>query len=76
MGKKLVPSVRENPNIRGRKISERAHNKWNAGVSKMKAYRARKAAIELVDRSFKEQFRRLHDYGHELILVVSFTNYI
>jgi len=33
----------------------------------MKAYRARKAAMDLVDGSFQEQFRRLYDYGHELI---------
>jgi hypothetical protein len=43
------------------------HEKWRAGVSRLKAYRARKKAIDLVDESFKEQYKRLYDYGHEII---------
>ncbi|GAU29374.1 hypothetical protein TSUD_31810 [Trifolium subterraneum] len=67
LGKKLVSSVRENPNIKLTDICTKAHEKWRAGVSRLKAYRARKSAIDLVDGSFKEQYKRLYDYGHEII---------
>ncbi|WJX95630.1 hypothetical protein P8452_76924 [Trifolium repens] len=33
----------------------------------MKAYRAKRAAIDMVDGSFKAQFLRLHDYCNEVI---------
>ncbi|KAK2357350.1 hypothetical protein QL285_094629 [Trifolium repens] len=67
LGRKLVTSVRENPNIKVTDICSKAHEKWRAGVSRLKAYRARKKAIDLVDESFKEQYKRLYDYGHEII---------
>ncbi|XP_058784823.1 uncharacterized protein LOC131659683 [Vicia villosa] len=43
------------------------HEKWNAGVNRMKDYRARKATLDMVEGSFKEQYRRLYDYTHELL---------
>ena len=67
LAKRLEPTVRETPNITLTSISNKAHRKWNVGVSKMKAYRARRAAIELVDGSFREQYLRLYDYSHELM---------
>lgn len=67
LGKKLMPNVRENPNIKLTTISNKAHEKWNVKVSRMKAYRARKKDIDMVDGSFREQYRRLHDYGHEIL---------
>ncbi|GAU19392.1 hypothetical protein TSUD_76360 [Trifolium subterraneum] len=67
LGKKLVYSVRENPNIKLTDICTKAREKWRAGDSRLKAYKARKSAIDLVDGSFKEQYERLYDYGHEII---------
>lgn len=67
LGKKLVPTVSENPTISLETISNRAHKKWHTGVSRMKAYRAKRIAIDLVDGNFKEQFHRLHDYCHEIL---------
>jgi len=67
LGKKIMPSVRENRSIRLADISTRAQEKWFVEVSKMKAYRARKEAIDLVDGSFRVQFKRLYDYGHEIL---------
>lgn len=66
LGKKLVTFVMENPNINLTYICSKAHEKWNVGVSRMQAYRAR-LHIELVDESFVAQFKRLRDYGHELL---------
>jgi hypothetical protein len=67
LGKKLMPNVRENSKIKLTTISNKAHEEWNVKVSRMKAYRARKKAIDMVDGSFREQYRRLHDYGHEIL---------
>ncbi|KAK7302357.1 hypothetical protein RJT34_13244 [Clitoria ternatea] len=59
--------VRENPNIKLGDIMNRAYRKWNAGVSKQKASRARKVAKNVVEGSFKEQYRRLYDWCHEVL---------
>lgn len=67
LGNKLLNTVRENPKIKLTDICNKAHEKWNAGVSKMKASRARRAAIDMVDGSFKDQYTRLYDYAHELL---------
>ncbi|MCH79452.1 hypothetical protein A2U01_0000201 [Trifolium medium] len=67
LGKRLVPTVKENPNIKCSSICTKAHQKWHAGISRMKSYRAKRAAIKMVDGSFKEQFLRLHDYCNEVI---------
>nr|XP_027191059.1 uncharacterized protein LOC101498519 [Cicer arietinum] len=67
LGKILYSTVKENPNIKITDISNKVHQKWNAGVSKMKAFRARRVAIDMVDGSFREQYIRLYDYCHELL---------
>ncbi|XP_058760393.1 uncharacterized protein LOC131633723 [Vicia villosa] len=67
LGKKLYSTVRINPHVKLTAICEKVHEKWNAGMNRMKAYRARKAALNIVEGSFKEQYRRLYDYTHELL---------
>jgi predicted glycosyl hydrolase (DUF1957 family) len=59
LGKKLFSTMRENANITLTSITNKAHQKWNVGVSKMKAYRARRAAIDLIDGSCREQMLKL-----------------
>ncbi|XP_058725523.1 uncharacterized protein LOC131596801 [Vicia villosa] len=67
LGKKLYSTVRINPNVKLTSICEKVHEKWNAGMNRMKAYRARKQALNMVEGSFKEQYCRLYDYTHELL---------
>ncbi|XP_058733836.1 uncharacterized protein LOC131605506 [Vicia villosa] len=67
LGKKLYSTVRINPHVKLTAICEKVHEKWNAGMNRMKAYRARKVALNIVEGSFKEQYRRLYDYTHELL---------
>ncbi|XP_058776171.1 uncharacterized protein LOC131650482 [Vicia villosa] len=67
LGKKLYSTVRINPNVKLTAICDKVHEKWNAGMNRMKAYRARKATLDMVEGSFKEQYRRLYDYTHELL---------
>ncbi|WJX45084.1 hypothetical protein P8452_31991 [Trifolium repens] len=67
LGNRLIPTIKENPNIKCIDIYNKAHQKWHSGVSRMKAYRAKRVAIDMVDGSFKAQFLRLHDYCNEVI---------
>ncbi|XP_027191068.1 uncharacterized protein [Cicer arietinum] len=67
LGKRLYSIVKENSNIKITDISNKVHKKWNVGVSKINAFRARRVAIDMVDGSFREEYLRLYDYCHELL---------
>ena len=56
LSKKLFSGVRENPRIKLSDICDKAQEKWNTGVTKSKAYRAKRQAIDIVDGSFREQY--------------------
>ena len=56
LSKKLFSRVRENPRIKLSYICDRAQEKWNIGVTKSTAYRAKRQAIDIVDGSFREQY--------------------
>ncbi|XP_012571249.1 uncharacterized protein [Cicer arietinum] len=62
--KRLYSTVKENPNIKVTDISNKVHQKWNAGVSKMKAFRTHKVAIDMVtdyvDIPLLPSFQRLY----------------
>ncbi|WVZ06211.1 hypothetical protein V8G54_019557 [Vigna mungo] len=62
-GKKL----RENPNMKVMDIRDKVTRKWNVGISRNMAFRTRVIAKDNVEGSFKEQFRRIYHYGHELL---------
>ncbi|KAK2408033.1 hypothetical protein QL285_043581 [Trifolium repens] len=66
LGDNLVSTIRENLNIKLIDICTKAQQKWHTRVTRMKAYRAKRAAIDKVDGSFREQYRRLHDYCREI----------
>ncbi|XP_024632832.1 uncharacterized protein [Medicago truncatula] len=69
LGSKLHTRVRENRDLSVTTIMQRARQKWGMDVNEYKAYRAKNYAVEFVEGSFREQYRRLHDYGKELIRV-------
>ncbi|RDX67044.1 hypothetical protein CR513_54137, partial [Mucuna pruriens] len=48
-------------------IREKAQKKWNVGITKSKALRAMNVAKNMVDGSFKEQYKRIYDYSDELL---------
>nr|KYP42750.1 Sporozoite surface protein 2 [Cajanus cajan] len=64
---KLKTTMKENPKLKLNDIRERVQRKWNASISKAMACRARKVSKSYVEGSFKEQFKRIYDYSHELI---------
>ena len=67
LSKDLVEGVKENHLIRLTDIQNRVQSKWNSGITKTKASRARRMARDKVDGSFKEQYYRLYDYCHNLL---------
>ncbi|XP_058741791.1 uncharacterized protein LOC131614186 [Vicia villosa] len=48
-------------------IKEKVQKKWNVGVNKTKAIRARFAAKDMVDGSFLGDYARVYDYALELL---------
>ncbi|RDY12154.1 hypothetical protein CR513_03081, partial [Mucuna pruriens] len=60
-------NVRENPKLKLNDIHEKTQNKWNIGITKVKAFRARNCAKNMVDGSFTEQYKRIYDYTYELL---------
>ncbi|XP_058783844.1 uncharacterized protein LOC131658582 [Vicia villosa] len=67
LSSKIQKNVRENPNLRLADIMEKTQQKWNVGINRTLAYRAKTKAIDIVDGSFREQYKRIHDYAHELL---------
>ncbi|XP_052726126.1 uncharacterized protein LOC128194623 [Vigna angularis] len=63
----MEKTVRENPTMKVMDIRDKVTRKWNVGISRNMAFRARAMARDKVEGSFKDQYRRLRDYGHELL---------
>lgn len=67
LGKKIQSNIRENSDLKLSDIMEKTHEKWNVCIKKTLAYRAKTLVVDIVDASFKEQYRRVHNYGHDLL---------
>ncbi|XP_027907647.1 uncharacterized protein LOC114166966 [Vigna unguiculata] len=67
LSKKVEKTVRQNPRTKEVEIRDEVSRKWNIGISRGMAYRARALATESVEGSFKDQYKRLYDYAHELL---------
>ncbi|XP_014517233.1 uncharacterized protein LOC106774701 [Vigna radiata var. radiata] len=59
--------LQDNPNLKVQDICKKALRKWNTKVSISKARRAKLMATRQLIGDFKEQYRRIHDYGLELL---------
>ncbi|XP_017423456.1 uncharacterized protein LOC108332650 [Vigna angularis] len=67
LSQRMEKSVRENPNMKIMDITDKVSRKWNVGISRNMAFRARAMAKDNIEGSFNEQYRRIYDYGHELL---------
>ncbi|WVZ00607.1 hypothetical protein V8G54_026676 [Vigna mungo] len=67
LSERMEKSVRENPSMKVMDIRDKVTRKWNVGISRNMAFRARAMAKDKIEGSFHEQYRRLYDYGHELL---------
>ncbi|WVY98944.1 hypothetical protein V8G54_031095 [Vigna mungo] len=63
----LDNSMQQNPNLKINEIRSKALRKWNTNVTLSKARRAKIMASEKLESSFKNQFKRIYDYAHELL---------
>ena len=59
--------MKNNPRLKVKDIKEKALRKWNVGINKTKAIRARVASRDRVDGSFLGDYTRIYDYAHELL---------
>ena len=67
LSKRLQNALKTNPRMKVKDIKEKVQKKWNVGVNKTKAIRARFAARDMVDGSFLGDYARIYDYAHELL---------
>ncbi|XP_047168923.1 uncharacterized protein LOC124837561 [Vigna umbellata] len=63
----LDNSLHENPNLKINEIRSKALRKWNTNVTISKAFRVKIIASFKVEGSYKNQFKRIYDYAHELL---------
>jgi len=68
LSKNLEKIVRENPKVKGIEIRVKISRKWNVDISRCMAYRAKAIATQNVEGSFKEQYKMIYDYAHELLV--------
>ncbi|XP_052724071.1 uncharacterized protein LOC128193916 [Vigna angularis] len=67
LSKEIDRSIVENPSLKVNDIRSKALRKWNTNVSISKARRAKLIATTQVEGDFIEQYKRVYDYGHELL---------
>ncbi|WVZ22321.1 hypothetical protein V8G54_000865 [Vigna mungo] len=63
----LDNSMQQNPDLKINEIRSKSLRKWNTNVTLSKARRAKIMASDKLESSFKNQFKRIHDYAHELL---------
>jgi len=64
---RLEKTLKENPNIKLTDLKNKIGRKWNIGVSRSTTFRAKSMAYANIDGSFREQYKRVYDYAHELL---------
>ncbi|XP_027936312.1 uncharacterized protein LOC114191341 [Vigna unguiculata] len=67
LSKKVEKSLIENPKFKIKDVREKGLRKWNTSISVAMARKAKSLASDQVEGSFKEQFRRIHDYAYEIL---------
>ncbi|XP_027911494.1 uncharacterized protein LOC114170206 [Vigna unguiculata] len=67
LSKKVEKSLIDNPKFKIKDVREKGLRKWNTSISVAMARRAKSLASDQVEGSFKEQFRRIHDYAYEIL---------
>ncbi|XP_058734332.1 uncharacterized protein LOC131606064 [Vicia villosa] len=67
LSKRIQNSLKTNPRMKIKDIKAKTQRKWNVGVNKTKAIRARFKARDMVDGYFLGDYTRIYDYCHELL---------
>ena len=67
LSKSIDNSLRENPNLKLVDIRNKAVRKWNTKVTVSMAHMAKVLAAKEVEGLFRDQYKRIYNYAHELI---------
>ena len=64
---RLESSLGQNLKLKSHDVRNKVVKKWNTSISKSKAQKAVSMALKNVHGSYKEQYKRIYDYAHELL---------
>ncbi|GJR63402.1 hypothetical protein Tco_1505564 [Tanacetum coccineum] len=67
MGDYVIKTLATNPNIPARAVQDQMQKQFDVGVSKMKAFRAKRIATDKMTSSFKEHYSLFREYAQEMI---------
>ncbi|XP_025684715.1 uncharacterized protein [Arachis hypogaea] len=67
LDKVFLKKIAENPKIKLSTLMNKAYSKWNVELTKSKAARVKQFALDELQGTYIEQYRRLYDYCHELL---------
>ncbi|RYR14202.1 hypothetical protein Ahy_B04g070798 isoform A [Arachis hypogaea] len=67
LGKAFKKKVESNPRVKIRELVSKAQKKWNLTVTKSMATRTKQIALDEIQGTFREQYKRIYDYAHELM---------
>ena len=67
LSQRLEKSIRDNPEIKLTNIRNKVGRQWNMGISRSTAHREKTIAYKNIEGSFREQYKMVYDYAHELL---------
>ncbi|RYQ83643.1 hypothetical protein Ahy_B10g102399 [Arachis hypogaea] len=67
LGSQFKKKVESNPKIKVKELVAKAHKKWNLTVTKAMAAKTKQEALSQIQGTFREQYKRINDYCHELL---------
>ncbi|RYR04819.1 hypothetical protein Ahy_B06g084594 [Arachis hypogaea] len=67
LGKAFKKKVESNPKVKIRELVSKAQKKWNLTVTKSMVMRTKQIALDEIQGTFREQYKRIYDYAHELM---------
>ncbi|XP_072061957.1 uncharacterized protein [Arachis hypogaea] len=67
LGTQFKKKVESNPKIKVKELVAKAHKKWNLTVTKAMAAKTKQEALSQIQGAFREQYKRINDYCHELL---------
>ncbi|RYR00225.1 hypothetical protein Ahy_B07g088330 [Arachis hypogaea] len=65
--KAFKKKVESNPKVKTRELVSKAQKKWNLTVTKSLATKTKQIALDQIQETFREQYKRIYDYGQELM---------
>nr|GFC90467.1 hypothetical protein [Tanacetum cinerariifolium] len=63
----VIKTLATNPDIPVRAVQEQMQKQFDVGISKMKAFKAKRNARDKMTSSFKEHYSMVREYAQELI---------